>query len=75
MIEKEKAIAAAMSRDCSCINGKDRDNNYKEVIDNVYLSFKEDLKLFSETHRELMNDKDKEIRHLKELLANNSDCM
>jgi len=72
MIEEKTAIEMAKSRDCKCVSGEDRDNNYKETIQLVYSSFKEDLKLFSETHRELMNEKDREIRKLKEIIANSN---
>jgi len=38
MLSREEAKQKAVSRDCSCILGKDRDNNYNEVIDEVYSS-------------------------------------
>ena len=33
---REEAKDMAMSRDCHCVNGKDRDNNYNEVIDKIF---------------------------------------
>jgi 5-methylcytosine-specific restriction endonuclease McrA len=71
MISKEKAKKMAQSRDCSCIKGKDRDNNYNECIDKIYKSFKEDIKIFQEIHRELMNEKQAEINFLKRKLIEN----
>ena len=36
MLTREEAKQKAISRNCSCILGKDRDNNYNEVIDEIY---------------------------------------
>ena len=33
---KEEAHKACLSRDCNCINGKDRDSNYHATIDLIY---------------------------------------
>jgi len=35
-MDRDYAKQKARSRDCSCINGKDRDNNFNEVIDEVF---------------------------------------
>ena len=70
MIQLKEAIQKSHSRNCSCINGKYRDNNYEEVLNEVYSEYKKDLKLLQETHRELMNDKQKEIDSLKNRLLN-----
>ena len=51
----------ARSRDCSCVNGKDRDNNYKEVLKLVYASFEKQMK-----------KKDKLITKLKVEISNNT---
>jgi hypothetical protein len=36
MISREEAKKKAQSRDCSCVLGKDRDNNYNECINEIY---------------------------------------
>jgi len=36
---REKADKDCLSRDCSCVLGKDRDCNYHEVIDKIYDDF------------------------------------
>jgi len=33
---RKEAKKMAQSRDCSCVKGKDRDNNYAECIDKVF---------------------------------------
>lgn len=33
---RKEAKNMSMSRDCHCVNGKDRDNNYNEVIDKIF---------------------------------------
>lgn len=33
---REEAKKMALSRDCHCIKGKDRDNNYAECIDKIF---------------------------------------
>ena len=33
---RKEAKKMAQSRDCHCIEGKDRDNNYNECIDKVF---------------------------------------
>ena len=33
---RHEAHEACLSRDCGCIAGKDRDNNYHETIDTIY---------------------------------------
>jgi len=43
-MEKSKAKKLARSRDCSCVLGKNRDNNYNEVIDMIYKDFKKEKK-------------------------------
>tara|TARA_R100001244_G_scaffold109987_1_gene81374 strand:- start:99 stop:344 length:246 start_codon:yes stop_codon:yes gene_type:complete len=35
-MNRKKAKKKAQSRDCSCVLGKDRDNNYNSVIDKVF---------------------------------------
>lgn len=40
----EEAKKMAMSRDCHCIKGKDRDNNYISCIDKVFDYFESQLK-------------------------------
>ena len=35
-MNREIAKSRAQSRDCHCVNGKDRDNNYDAVIDEVF---------------------------------------
>jgi len=35
-MNREKAKKMAQSRDCHCIKGKDRDNNYNECIDKIF---------------------------------------
>ena len=38
-MNREQAKALAASRDCHCVEGKDRDNNFNEVIDKVFDCF------------------------------------
>jgi hypothetical protein len=38
-ITREQAVEMAQSRDCSCVNGKDRDNNYERVIHMIFDQF------------------------------------
>ena len=33
---REEAKEMARSRDCSCVHGKDRDNNYHTCIDKIF---------------------------------------
>jgi len=33
---RQEAKTSALSRDCSCVAGKDRDNNFNEIIDKVF---------------------------------------
>lgn len=33
---RDQAKKMAQSRDCSCVNGKDRDNNYNQCIDKIF---------------------------------------
>ena len=33
---KKEAHKECLSRDCSCVLGKDRDSNYHEIIDKIY---------------------------------------
>jgi hypothetical protein len=40
-ITRKQAKKKAQSRDCSCVNGKDRDSNFNEVIDEVFDYIKE----------------------------------
>jgi hypothetical protein len=35
-MNRKKAHKKCISRDCKCINGKDRDNNYHEIIDEIF---------------------------------------
>jgi hypothetical protein len=35
-MNRKLAKKKAMSRDCSCVKGKDRDNNYNNVIDEIF---------------------------------------
>ena len=39
LITREKAHIECLSRDCSCIEGRDRDSNYHETIDKIYDCF------------------------------------
>ena len=41
---REEAKEMAKSRDCHCINGKDRDNNYDECIDKIFDWHEEEVK-------------------------------
>jgi len=54
-ITREQAKERAQSRDCSCVQGKDRDNNYNEVIDEVF-DFIDDLYLMIDMLRELRRE-------------------
>lgn len=38
-MNREQAKQLAASRDCSCIEGKNRDSNFNEVIDKVFDHF------------------------------------
>ena len=33
---RQEAKNKAMSRDCHCVKGKDRDNNYNSIIDELF---------------------------------------
>lgn len=33
---REDAHIKCLSRDCKCVNGKDRDSNYHETIDKIF---------------------------------------
>lgn len=35
-MNRELAKKKAQSRDCKCVKGKDRDNNYNSVIDEIF---------------------------------------
>ena len=35
-MNRELAKKKAMSRDCHCVKGKDRDNNYNSIIDEIF---------------------------------------
>jgi hypothetical protein len=41
VITRQMAKDMAMSRDCSCVLGKDRDSNFDQVIDKVYDYFEQ----------------------------------
>ena len=43
---REEAKNMALSRDCHCIKGKNRDSNYDECIDKVFDYFESELKKF-----------------------------
>lgn len=43
MLTREEAKLKAMSRDCHCVNGKDRDNNFNEVIDEIFEAYEDEL--------------------------------
>ena len=36
---RKEAHKECLSRDCSCVLGKDRDSNYHEIIDKIYDDF------------------------------------
>lgn len=42
-ITREEAHTQCLSRDCHCVNGKDRDSNYHEIIDKVFDYFEAEL--------------------------------
>jgi len=42
-MNRNQAKKMAMSRDCSCIKGKDRDNNYNECIDKIFDYFEKKI--------------------------------
>ena len=44
-MKREEAKKMAISRDCHCIKGKNRDNNYNECIDKVFDFFEQKLHL------------------------------
>lgn len=39
---KKEAHKECLSRDCSCVLGKDRDSNYHEIIDKIYDDFEKE---------------------------------
>jgi len=41
VVTRQMAKEMAKSRDCHCVLGKDRDNNYNEVIDKIYDYFEQ----------------------------------
>lgn len=41
---RKEAKEMAHSRDCHCIKGKERDNNYNECIDNIFDYFESELR-------------------------------
>jgi hypothetical protein len=41
---REEAKKLAMSRDCNCILGRDRDNNYNECVDKIFNYFEDKIK-------------------------------
>lgn len=41
---RDEAKKLAKSRDCHCIKGKDRDNNYNECIDKIFDYFELEIK-------------------------------
>lgn len=41
IITRQEAKEMARSRDCSCVLGKDRDNNFNQVIDKIYDHFEQ----------------------------------
>jgi predicted SprT family Zn-dependent metalloprotease len=43
-MEREEVKKMALSRDCHCVLGKDRDTNFNEVIDKVFDYFESELK-------------------------------
>ena len=46
-MNRKKAKKKAQSRDCSCVLGKDRDNNYNSVIDKVFDDHEKKVKKLS----------------------------
>ena len=42
-MKRNQAKIKALSRDCNCVGGKNRDNNYNDIIDNVYDHFEKEL--------------------------------
>ena len=61
-IDRKKWKKKARSRDCSCVNGKDRDSNFNEVIDKL-------CDKFNKREKELQN----KIKYLEKLLTMNSE--
>jgi len=51
-MSRKDAKKLACSRDCSCVKGKERDNNYNECVDKIYDYFDDKLKLY-EIHSKL----------------------
>ena len=43
-MKREEVKKMALSRDCHCVLGKDRDTNFNEVIDKVFDYFESELK-------------------------------
>ena len=41
VITRQMAKEMAMSRDCHCVLGKDRDTNFEQVIDKIYDHFEQ----------------------------------
>lgn len=66
---RDEAKMMACSRDCSCVAGKDRDNNYNECIDKVFewhervikkldtQNIRQALIAFEESKHNLLDDK------------------
>jgi hypothetical protein len=44
-MNREQAKSLAASRDCHCVEGSNRDNNFNEVIDKVFEHFESKEKL------------------------------
>ena len=40
---RDEAKKLAQSRDCHCIEGKDRDNNYDECVDKIFDYFENEM--------------------------------
>ena len=47
---REEAKKMAQSRDCSCVKGKDRDNNYVECIDKIFDWHESEIKKLTTHH-------------------------
>jgi oligoribonuclease NrnB/cAMP/cGMP phosphodiesterase (DHH superfamily) len=44
---REEAKKMARSRDCNCIKGKNRDNNYNECIDKIFDWHENEIKILT----------------------------
>lgn len=61
-LTREVAKKRAMSRNCKCVAGKDRDSNFNETIDEVFDFFEEKI----EKYNSIMKDMDETLEKLEE---------